>query len=235
MQETMQALRGLQELDEDLFRVHQELERLPQERERRRAGITAKEQQVAVLERQLLDKRMRTKEVEDLTRAHRQRIRKLESEIQTARDGALIAAYQHEMRSLKREVSDAEEEGLGYVEEAEGLEAERDRLKTEIEAEEETFREYTTNVDNEIAEATRKRDELLALRKERMSSSLEPDVLSKYERLLAAREGVALAALEGRICQVCFMEVPPNVFVRLARSTEIVTCPSCDRILYLSQ
>jgi len=235
MQETMQALRGLQELDEDLFRVQQELERLPEERARRRAGITAMEEQVALLDRQLLEKRMRTKEVEDLTRAHRQRIRKLESEIMNARDGALVAAYQHETRSLKREISDAEEEGLGYVEEAEVLEAERNRLKAEIEREEEVFLEYTVNVDQELEAATRKRGELLALREERMSSSLQPDVLSKYERLLAAREGVALAALEGRICQVCFMEVPSNVFVRLARSTEIVTCPSCDRILYLLQ
>ena len=57
--------------------------------------------------------------------------------------------------------------------------------------------------------------------------------LQLYERLLQAREGVALAELEGKICQGCFMEVPSNLYVTVARGTKLAQCPSCDRIFYI--
>ena len=38
--------------------------------------------------------------------------------------------------------------------------------------------------------------------------------------------------LEGRICQGCYMQIPPNLGVQLARGASLVQCPSCDRILY---
>lgn len=44
---------------------------------------------------------------------------------------------------------------------------------------------------------------------------------------------MALAALEDRNCQGCYMNVPTNVFVRLSKGREIVSCPNCQRILFL--
>lgn len=233
MLETMQALLGLQELDEDIFRVRQELKRLPEERARRRATIDLRLTRVAEIDQELLGHRMRVKEVEDITRQHRQRIRKLEGEMNEARDAALVAACQHEVRTLKREISDVEDEGLTYIERVEALEAERGGLKSEIDSEEVIFAEYSENLDKETAEAEAKLADLEKRRAKRMGSELSPDVLSEYEMLLEAREGIALAALEGRICQGCYMEVPANVKVRLSQAAALVQCPSCDRILYL--
>jgi hypothetical protein len=70
-------------------------------------------------------------------------------------------------------------------------------------------------------------------RKKRGSSQLSPDILGQYEKLLASREGQALAELDGRVCQGCYVSVPNNIYVRLARFTELVPCPSCGRILFL--
>jgi predicted nucleic acid-binding Zn-ribbon protein len=49
---------------------------------------------------------------------------------------------------------------------------------------------------------------------------------------LKTREGEALAELSSGICQGCFVNIPRNTVVRLARGAELVTCPSCDRILF---
>ena len=66
-----------------------------------------------------------------------------------------------------------------------------------------------------------------------MTGGLQRDILEQYEKLLDAREGKAMALLEGRVCQGCYVSVPNNVYVRLARAVELVLCPSCGRILYL--
>jgi predicted nucleic acid-binding Zn-ribbon protein len=233
MLETMQALLGLQELDEDIFRVRQELKRLPEERARRRATIDVRLTRVAAIDQELLGHRMRVKEVEDITRQHRQRIRKLEGEMNDARDAALVAACQHEVRNLKRDINEAEDEALTYIERIEALDAERGALKQEIDSEEVIFAEYSENLEKETAAAEAKLADLEKRRAERMGTELSADVLSEYEKLLEAREGIALAALEGRICQGCYMEVPANVKVRLSQAAALVQCPSCDRILYL--
>jgi predicted nucleic acid-binding Zn-ribbon protein len=93
--------------------------------------------------------------------------------------------------------------------------------------------EFVTNAEAEMRTAREKLERLEAEREKRLSSDVDKESLTLYERLLAAREGVALAELEGKICQGCFMEVPSNLYVKVARGTTLAQCPSCDRIFYI--
>jgi predicted nucleic acid-binding Zn-ribbon protein len=83
-----------------------------------------------------------------------------------------------------------------------------------------------------MAAAQGRLDELSAERKKRLSACHPPEALTSYNRLLAAREGQALAELDGKACQACFMDVPANVVVRVQRGSELVNCPGCSRILF---
>jgi len=234
MQNTLQALRGLQELDQDIFRVSQEVARLPRELEQRRAIINARIAERQSLEQEVLAQKMKVKELEDMTTVQRQRQRKLEGEANASRaDASMLAAYQHEIRKIKREVSEAEEEGLQYVEVADQLEARIADIQAAIDEEEKVFVELSANVEKELSEATEKLAGLTTERDKRMSDSIPPDVLTEYEKLLQAREGLAMAQLEDRVCQGCYMGVPANIYVRIARGREIVNCPNCNRILFL--
>ena len=235
MQETLRLLHSLQELDEDLYRVREELKRLPAERQKRRAAIDGELQKKTELTAQLRELESRTKEIEDMTTSQRQRIRKLENEASNSRaDTALIVAYQHEMRTLKRQISEEEEEGLGLVERADALRASIEAIDKAVEEAEGDFSELDDNIAKEVAAAEAKRDKLENERKEKMGRGVvPPDVLAEYEKLLEAREGQALAMLEDRTCQGCYVGVPTNIYVKLARAQELVTCPSCLRILYL--
>jgi predicted nucleic acid-binding Zn-ribbon protein len=42
-----------------------------------------------------------------------------------------------------------------------------------------------------------------------------------------------LAMLDGGVCQCCYIQVPPNKTIQLARGNAIIQCSSCDRIMYL--
>ncbi len=233
MQETLRLLRGLQELDEDLYRVKEELRRLPEERQRRREKIELEIERAKDLERRAHEIQTRIKEIEDMTTGQRQRLRKLENEVAKTVDQALIVAYQHEMRGLKRDIGEAEEEGLALVEEADKLTDEAALVREVVAGLEQEFAAYEENVRGEIAQAEEKRDALDEERRTRMGSQVAGDILQQYEKLLDAREGQAMAMLDGRVCQGCYVSVPNNVYVQLARAVELVTCPSCNRILFL--
>jgi len=234
MHDTLRALRALQELDQEIFALREELRRLPEERAKRRQAIDTTIAALQTARVRDADLRARIKEIEDHTTIQRQRQRKVESEAMNSRsDVALMAAFQHQAKTLKRSISKAEEEGLGLVEEAEGVTAEMERLQAEVTEAEEVFAEFSGNVEAEMAAARGRLDELESERAGRMSDDVGPESLELYERLLAAREGVALAELDGRICQGCYMEVPSNLYVRAARGTSLTQCPSCDRIFYI--
>lgn len=234
MQQTLRALRALQELDQEIFRLRAELRRLPEERKKRRAEVDrliGSRDDARGREREL---RTRIKEIEDMTTIQRQRMRKVEGEAANARsDMALQAAFQHQARTLKRDISIAEEEGLQLVEQADTLAAQAGELDGQVAQAESVFGEFANNVASETAVARAKLDELEAERKKRLSGDVDAESLTLYERLLAAREGVALAELEGKICQGCYMEVPSNLYVKVARGTSLAQCPSCDRIFYI--
>jgi uncharacterized protein len=230
-------LRGLQELDQDLFDVKEELKRLPAEMLRHRGRIDLEIVRRTELDAKIFELRTRIKEIEDLTTSQRQRIRKLENEAAGARaDAALLVAFQHEIRALKREISEAEEEGLGMVEQAETFANQRQDLENAITAAEKDFEEYAGNVRSEIDIAEGKRAKLEGERRKRMGGgTIPPDILSTYEKLLGAREGQAMVMLENRTCQGCYVAVPPNIYVRLAQGVDLVCCPSCGRVLFLPE
>jgi len=234
MQQTLRALRALQELDQEIFRLREELRRLPEERARRRAQVDQLVYRRAELEARDRELRVRIKEIEDATTQQRQRMRKVEGEAASSRgDMALMAAFQHQAKTLKRDISIAEEEGLELVEQADAIRVQAEALKAEAEQAEALFAEFDANVESELKVAQGKLDALLEERSKRLSDDVDKESLTLYERLLAAREGVALAELEGKICQGCFMEVPSNLYVKVARGTTLAQCPSCDRIFYI--
>ncbi len=233
VRQTLQWLLELQELDKDLFQVRDELKRLPAERHRRQASIEVHRTKLAEIDKKLFDTRLRIKEIEDMTSGQRQRLRKLENEAAATTDTALLVAFQHEIRTLRRDIGEADEEGIALVMEAERFTKERSELQAAIAAEQKIFEEYSANIAAEIHRAESRCEGLSQERRKRMKGALAPDVLTHYEKLLEAREGLAMALLDGLVCQGCYVSVPNNVYVRLARASEIVHCPSCGRILYL--
>lgn len=235
MQETLSTLRALQVVDVDIFKVESELKRLPKERAKRQEEIDRRKERQAELEARMHDLKTRIKEIEDHTDTARLRMRKVEQESRQSRgDVALLMAFEHQVKTIKRDIGTSEEEGLSLMESMERVQAEKGALDAEIEGMQAEFDAYSANVDAEIAEATGKLEGLQADRSGRFQSEVPGDVLDTYEQLLAVRGGQALAVLEDRVCQACFMEAPKNLYVRVARGVDLVQCPSCDRILYIA-
>jgi predicted nucleic acid-binding Zn-ribbon protein len=233
MQETLQALQGLQQIDRHIFNVQTEQRRLPEELAVRTTKIDDQEAKLEEMRARVRAVRSEAKEIEDLTVGMRQRLRKLESESNKGKvDAALLMSYQHEMRKLKRNISQAEDEALKKLETGDAGDANIVTAESQLELAQTVFAEFEANVAKELKEANARFDELQAERNNLSADGIETDHLELYRRLLEIREGEALAELLDGHCQACFVQIPKNIGVRLARGTELVQCPSCDRIFY---
>lgn len=234
MQETLKALRGLQQIDRHIFRVESELRRLPLELERRQAVLDAHSTRIEEFRRRVHDLRSESKEIEGYTVKMRQRQRKLDNECASHKiDAAMLAAYQHEIRTLKHNISQAEDDALEKMELVDALQKEQAEVEAKLAQDQTDFEVLRGNVETELAAAEGRQAELGRERESLSADNIQPGHLELYRRLLQIREGEALAELDDGHCQVCFVQIPKNLGVRLARGIELVQCPSCDRILYL--
>lgn len=233
MNPTLQALLALQAVDRDIFKVEAELERLPREIGAREEALASHRAMIEERKRQVHEQRTGVKEIEHVTSGRRQHLRKLEQSYSSGKaDAALMASYEHEMRNTKRTINDAESDALEKMEMIETLERDVQELEASYARESAVFAEFEASARAEIAAAKARLADLTSKRALVSSDGIPTDQLEKYRGLLRTRGGEALAELSGGICQGCFVNLPRNLVVRLARGNELVTCPSCDRILY---
>jgi predicted nucleic acid-binding Zn-ribbon protein len=61
---------------------------------------------------------------------------------------------------------------------------------------------------------------------------IDSDILKQYDRIKAKRNGSAVAPVWKGVCEGCHMNLPPQMCNELQKSTEIVQCPFCSRIIY---
>ncbi|QDV06843.1 Putative zinc ribbon domain protein [Planctomycetes bacterium Poly30] len=233
MNPVLSALLGLQEIDRQIFKVESELERLPKEEQQRSEELGKLRERLAGKQQEVASLRAEIKDIEHTTVGLRQRLKKLESESSNGTaDAALIASYQHEMRNIKRNVSGAEDDGLKRLGRAEMIDEEIAALQQKLAEDEAVFAEFQKNVAEETKAAEGKLADLHKERLTKSSDGISANELDIYRGLLKTREGEALAELGDGLCEGCFVNLPKNIVVRLARGTELVQCPSCDRILF---
>ena len=133
------------------------------------------------------------------------------------------------MRNIKRNISQAEDAGIKRLSRAELLDTEIEEMSGRLGEEQAAFEGFKQNL---AAETEAAKQKLQAGRAERSSEGISPADLDVYKGLLRTRQGEALAELRDGLCEGCFVNLPKNIVVRLARGMELVQCPSCDRILY---
>jgi uncharacterized protein len=62
--------------------------------------------------------------------------------------------------------------------------------------------------------------------------SIKAPIMRRYDFIRKRRGGSAVCPAIAGACQGCFMMLPPQQFIVLQRGQTLVTCPSCQRILF---
>ena len=76
-----------------------------------------------------------------------------------------------------------------------------------------------------------KRKELVANR-EQFVSTIEPQVLNRYEALKRTKQGRAVSKVDQNSCQWCRVILTPSELQRVRTNADLQMCSNCGRILY---
>ncbi len=230
MNPELEKLIELQQADREVGRLQEEIAALP----RRVAAIEAK---LAGTKTRVEAARAAVKADEANRRKYETQISDLRQKISKYRDQSLDVKTNEQYRALMNEIQFAERD-IGGLEDkileimvgAELREQEIKELDAELKAE-------TAEIDREKQEARRRTAEDQAqlatwnARRQELRSGIEEHVLRHYERVMKFR-GSAVTEVIGHKCATCQVMLRPQVYNEVRTNEQIVTCDSCQRILY---
>ncbi|WP_182111422.1 zinc ribbon domain-containing protein [Actinotalea sp. JY-7876] len=162
------------------------------------------------------------------TRAARDQAR-LASAAVSAKDAQALT---HEIAALARRQSDLEEIELEVMERLEAHEAtlaEVGKARDEVLAQQEEaagiLERALATLDEELAQ--------VAAEREQVAHGLDAGLLALYDRLRAQLGGSGAAALRGRRCEGCRLDLNPSDVekIKAAPPEQVVRCEECGRIL----
>jgi hypothetical protein len=105
--------------------------------------------------------------------------------------------------------------------------------KQELDKSQRDLAQVQTRVDTDRSTLQREISETEA-RLTQAEACLPAEFLPHYRRMTKAHQADALAAIESQTCGGCYQSITPQMLNELQMS-QLVTCKSCGRLLYLPE
>ena len=222
----------LQVVDGDIFALNAEKREYPgkikdieNKLEAKKAGIKQAGDDLKSSQVKLKDKEVNLQQSEE-------QIKKLQGQLYQIKTNREYTAMLTEIQGIKADSSLIEEEVLRLMDEI-------DVAKKKIAEEKESFKkeEAISQRDKDVINTRLKEIEArlsgLSLKRDEIVPNIEKQVLARYERVLENKAGLAIVQVQDGACGGCHMNLPPQVVSDAKIREEIVSCGSCNRILYI--
>ena len=228
----LETLKQLQALDAELYRLRGEQQRKPLELERAKQALAEEEARAKISEAQMHALQIQQKEKELELTAKETQVKKFQGQLFQVKTNKEYSAIQQEIEQAKADISLTEEEILKLLEAVDQAKQSHQQQAAQVAKQQQRLREEETRVQEALA-IMRERIDTLESQRKMVTPQVERAALSLYERVLAGREGLALVPLVNESCGGCHMVQPPQVVSEARLNAKLVTCDSCNRILYL--
>ncbi|MGD0497093.1 MAG: C4-type zinc ribbon domain-containing protein [Bryobacteraceae bacterium] len=221
----------LQEIDTRLAELAREIAALPKHVAEIEKKLISHERKLEADRAALAGNQKERKKCESDIQVQEQAISKLKDQTLLAKTNEQYRAFQHEIEFCQKEIRKLEDRILELMGESEPLDRNVKGAETALKAERSQVETETRQARERTAADERNAAEL---KKERaaIASSIPPATCQRYERARRTRGGVGIAeAAEGR-CTACNMAMRLQFFQDLKKDDQVMTCESCNRILY---
>lgn len=232
-QEQLSLLKELQAIDLDLHTLRLKLDALPARIADKREAFETVDAQLGELKAELEETEHTRRTDESELAASTDHLREREAKLYAIKTNKEYQAALKEISEGKRINKEREDRILQSMEKIDTLKKEIEQLQTECDEKETAFKSAQSEVDAEQAEIHRRMQEEGA-RKPEIERQLEKETLRKYS-VIRGRYPDALVGVIAGICQGCSRRVPPQLFNELLRQTDLRTCPSCQRLIYVGE
>jgi hypothetical protein len=227
----MEQLIELQGIDTKLKDLNDLLGDLP-------SKVQGLNEQEDSIKNSLVDNKERLKELEVELHKKEVNVSQLDGKIATLKDQLFLVtnnkqydALMKEVDYLKEKKSALENESIELLEEKEQLLESIESMETELKDLTEDLSKRREKLESAISESA---DEKSILERERQDrvDKIDLNIVSVYDKVMGARDGLAVVHVEGTGCGGCGAHIPPQTVTEVRAETRIHRCDICGRFLY---
>ena len=161
----------------------------------------------------------------------RDQLSKYKDQLMQVKTNREYQAMLQEISNTEGAISAKEDEILEHMMGMDDLEQQAEQARKQLKektahvsARRQELESFVSRSEREVADFENQRN----LLEKEISESL----LKQYRRIASARDGVALVGVTDQSCQACNVRLRPQLVTEVKASQSIVTCESCNRILY---
>ena len=231
MKEQLSYLIELQKLDLIISRIIVKKSELPEK-------IVKMDEEFAVFVKSMEESKKKFEELNKLQSEKEDKLKRGIDNIKKTKDRLLEVKTNKEYQAILKEIetmekknSEIEDEIISGLDQVDHMRTEVRQKEKEFETRRSQYEKEKIKMEKEISQLDRDlhdaEEGTNALRKQ-----IRDELLKRYETIKGRRNGVAVASVWKEVCGGCHMNIPPQMYIELQRSSDLLTCPNCNRIVY---
>ncbi len=231
MSEELQRLIQLQQLDARIVELQQRVLSIPDEIESQAESLQASQDAVEEL-RERADREARTqRQLEGEVELMQQKLSRYQEQLMDVKTNPEYRAMQRTIAGVRAQISSKEDEILEIMLAMDELE---DRTREARRLAEERASEVSSRRKELETFAAHSETNMAGFEQERnqLEQDLPESLLEQYRRIASVNNGQALAPVSDESCQACNVKLRPQLFTEVKSGLKILTCETCNRILY---
>ena len=231
MKEQLLLLIELQECDSQLVKMESKKKQLPEK-------ISKLEEDFNSLKKGMEQSREKYEALKAQHADNETKIKKLNEGIVKTRERLLEVKNNKEYQALLKEIeiaeasrSDLETVIISILDELEKLSVQVKKDQTALDEYRKKYEEERMILESDLnsmaADSVSWEQKRVDLKKK-----VPAELLARYEKIKSRNNGIGVSAVWKAVCNGCHMNIPPQLYNELQKSSELHSCPNCHRIMY---
>ena len=160
-----------------------------------------------------------------------EKINKLTDQLFLVTNNKQYDALMFEIDHLKEQRATNETESIAFLEEKETLTESVESMKSELGELSKNLTVRKEKLETAISQSAEEKTSLEQQRTEQVNG-IDLSIVSVYDRVMKARDGLAVVHLSDSACGGCGSHIPPQTITEVRAKTVIHRCDVCGRFLY---
>jgi len=227
----LEQLLVLQDRQQKIRQIENEIRTVPLQRKNLEGQLADSAAAVDTLKQRARQLEVDRKKLELDVGTRQESVARLKTQQYQTRKNDEFQAIGHEIERYENEIRKIEDNELEVMDQA-------DKLKVQLTAEEKKAATAKDSISRQLVDLDEKSKMLesrlqeLSKNRAELATTIEEDLLNRFDRLFKSKGDAAVVALEHEVCTGCHMKVTIATVMRVKAGKEIVSCEQCGRILY---